>query len=231
MIQIPLRNLFNFEVPFSVGYDKDGRVSIESLFKCHQGFSPISRQQAHRRHHLRPDSNQPNYATFLVWGLALILARSSWNRGERQFSFPSIPKNESLWFPFPSFGNGFFHSLPIPEFRECFFSFRSCSRSRTPECHSRSPLNGFDIEYDFERFLSKSHQGDHTCGCSVTLDCPGHDAVEALSNSYPWQHHHYLSNPSLQLEHSPKDMSSWAGVWHRPFQLPLVQWSWLQDRS
>ena len=128
MIQIPLRNLFNFEVPFSVGYDKDGRVSIESLFKCHQGFSPISRQQAHRRHHLRPDSNQPNYATFLVWGLALILARSSWNRGERQFSFPSIPKNESLWFPFPSFGNGFFHSLPIPEFRECFFSIHSRSR-------------------------------------------------------------------------------------------------------
>ena len=47
MKQTPLRNLFNFEVPFSVGYDKDGRVSIESLFKCHQGFPPISRQQAH----------------------------------------------------------------------------------------------------------------------------------------------------------------------------------------
>ena len=76
MIQIPLRNLFNFEVPFSVGYDKDGRVSIESLFKCHQGFTPISRQQAHSRHHLRPASNRPYCATFLVWGLAFILARS-----------------------------------------------------------------------------------------------------------------------------------------------------------
>ena len=80
MIQIPLTNLFNFEVPFSVGYDKDGRVSIESLFKCHQGFTPISRQQAHSRHHLRPDSNWPNCATFLVWGIALILARSSWSQ-------------------------------------------------------------------------------------------------------------------------------------------------------
>ena len=46
----------------------------------------------------------------------------------------------------------------------------------------------------FERFLSKTHPGEHTCGCSVTLDCPGHDAVEALSNSYPWQHHHYLKS-------------------------------------
>ena len=51
-------------------------------------------------------------------------------RGEREFPFPSIPKNESLWFPFPNYRNGFFsfpsrsrivgldffHSLPIPEF-------------------------------------------------------------------------------------------------------------------
>ena len=43
------------------------------------------------------------------------------HRGEREFPFPSIPKNESLWFPFPNYGNGFFHSLPVPEFRECFF--------------------------------------------------------------------------------------------------------------
>ena len=50
------------------------------------------------------------------------------DRGEREFPFPSIPKNESLWFPFPNYGNGFFHSLPVPEFRECFFSFPSRSR-------------------------------------------------------------------------------------------------------
>ena len=37
------------------------------------------------------------------------------------FPFPVIPKNGGLWFPFPNFGNGFFHSLPVPEFRECFF--------------------------------------------------------------------------------------------------------------
>ena len=166
--------------------------------------------------------------------------------------FHSLP-DPKLWkwiffipFPFPNFGNNFFHFLPIPEFRECFFSFRSCSRSRTPECHSRSPLNGFDIEYDFERFLSKTHQGDHTCGCSVTLDCPGHDAVKAPSHHYlkssfkflsliTWSFKdnilNHLSNPFLQSEHPPKDMSSSAGVWHRSFQLPLVQWSWLQDRS
>ena len=49
-------------------------------------------------------------------------------RGEQEFPFPSIPKNESLWFSFPNYGNAFFHSLPVPEFRECFFSFPFLSR-------------------------------------------------------------------------------------------------------
>ena len=44
------------------------------------------------------------------------------------FPFPDIPKNESLWFPFPNCGNGFFHSLPIPELWEWIFPFPSCSR-------------------------------------------------------------------------------------------------------
>ena len=44
------------------------------------------------------------------------------------FPFPSIPGNNSLWFPFPNFGKVFFHSLPVPEFRECLFSFPSRSR-------------------------------------------------------------------------------------------------------
>ena len=42
-------------------------------------------------------------------------------RGEQEFPFPDIPKNGGLWFPFPNFGNGFFHSLPVPEFREWIF--------------------------------------------------------------------------------------------------------------
>ena len=37
------------------------------------------------------------------------------------FPFPVIPKNGGLWFPFPNFGNGFFHSLPVPEFWEWIF--------------------------------------------------------------------------------------------------------------
>ena len=44
------------------------------------------------------------------------------------FPFPVIPKNGGLWFPFPNFGNGFFHSLPVPEVREWIFSFPSHSR-------------------------------------------------------------------------------------------------------
>ena len=43
-------------------------------------------------------------------------------RGEQDFSFPSIPGNESLWFLFPNYGNGFFYSIPVPEFQECFFN-------------------------------------------------------------------------------------------------------------
>ena len=50
------------------------------------------------------------------------------SRGEREFPFPVIPKNGGLWFPFPNFGNGFFHSLPVPEFLEWFISFPSCSQ-------------------------------------------------------------------------------------------------------
>ena len=53
---------------------------------------------------------------------------------------------------FVTFGMLLFHSLPVPEFWECFFSFplsflnfgigiiHSRSHSRTPKSHSRSPL-------------------------------------------------------------------------------------------
>ena len=80
-----------------------------------------------------------------------------------------VPGHSQEWrplIPFPNFGNGFFsfpsrsrisgmdffHSLPVPEFWECFFSIpfpfpnfgngiiHSRSRSRTPKCHSRLPL-------------------------------------------------------------------------------------------
>ena len=51
----------------------------------------------------------------------------------------------------------FFHSLPVPKLREWVFSIpfpfpnfgngiiHSCSRSRTPKCHSRLPLVGKDF--------------------------------------------------------------------------------------
>ena len=53
--------------------------------------------------------------------------------GNGFFSFPSCSRIEgmvffSIPFPFPNFGNGIIHSR---------------SRSRTPKCHSRSPLMGF----------------------------------------------------------------------------------------
>ena len=48
-------------------------------------------------------------------------SQSACPRGERESPFPVIPKNGGLCFPFPNFGNGFFHSLPVPEFREWIF--------------------------------------------------------------------------------------------------------------
>ena len=45
------------------------------------------------------------------------------------FTFPANPGNDSLWFPLPKCENGLFHSLPVPEFRECLSSFPSRSRN------------------------------------------------------------------------------------------------------
>ena len=81
-------------------------------------------------------------------------------------------------FPFPNFGNAFFHSLPVPEFWEWIFSFPSRSRilgmefsipfpfpnfgngifysrsrSRTLKSHSRSPLVGGGVGVFFRLLL------------------------------------------------------------------------------
>ena len=41
-----LTNVLNFEILFSLGYDEGDWLSMKSLFKCHQGYIPITRQQA-----------------------------------------------------------------------------------------------------------------------------------------------------------------------------------------
>ena len=66
-------------------------------------------------------------------------------RGEREFPFLSIPKNESLWFPFPNYGNGFFHSLPVPELWEWIFSFPSRSRIVGMDFFNSLPVPEFAI--------------------------------------------------------------------------------------
>ena len=73
--------------------------------------------------------------------------------GPSKFSFHSlpVPGNDSLHFPFPNSGIEFFHSLPVPEFREWIFLFHSCAQIlgrlffsfcifHSPIMHSRSPL-------------------------------------------------------------------------------------------
>ena len=72
--------------------------------------------------------------------------RLNCNRGERKFPFPSIPENESLWFPFPNLGNVFFsfpsHSRHLEMFFFIPFPFVNCGNgfisfpSRSRICHS-----------------------------------------------------------------------------------------------
>ena len=62
-------------------------------------------------------------------------------------------QNESLWFPFPNYGNGFCHFLPIPESWECFFSFPSCSRIVGMDFFHSLPVPEFAISQTGIRIL------------------------------------------------------------------------------
>ena len=55
-----------------------------------------------------------------LFHLIFLLATSAHvaDQGWAGIPVPVHPKNESLWFPFPNYGNGFFHSLPVPKLRE-----------------------------------------------------------------------------------------------------------------
>ena len=68
----------------------------------------------------------------------LIIVIFSFHSRSRSRPFPGIIASDSrsrilgkfffIPFPFPNFGNAFFHSLPVPEFWEWIFSFPSRSR-------------------------------------------------------------------------------------------------------
>ena len=68
----------------------------------------------------------------------------------RSRSFPRMKASDSLpefreWFffipfPFPNFGNVFFHSLPVPEFWEWIFSFPSRSQTLGMEIFHSLPV-------------------------------------------------------------------------------------------
>ena len=121
-------------------------------------------------------------------------------------------------FPFPNFGNGFFpfpshsrilgmfffHSLPVPEFWEWVFFIpfpfpnfgngiiHSRSRSRTPKCHSRSPLP--ELQLPLKR----------RAGASKPQVSPPSNRMEPALVSPPWikptmdQTHHGTSPPWIK---------------------------------
>ena len=93
--------------PFQSRESKGKMVDCERFFRVFFGTLPLFSE------HFTTFSISSNHRNFFV---------------PFPFPFPSIPGNNSLWFPFPNFGNVFFHSLPVPEFRECLFSFPSRSR-------------------------------------------------------------------------------------------------------
>ena len=79
-------------------------------------LQPSGRQESPVIHSAGPATHAKAISLSLSW-LYFWLSLSNepiryfsafWPRGERECPFPSIPKNESLWFPFPNYGNGFF---------------------------------------------------------------------------------------------------------------------------
>ena len=120
------------------------------------------------------------------------------------FPFPVIPKNGGLWFPFPNFGNGFFHSLPVPEFWEWIFfipfpfpnfgngifSFPS---------HSRNLGMDFFIPFPFPNFGNGLFQFlslSRTLGMEFSIPVPAPEPSKVII-AHPWFRTFQLQSWSL----------------------------------
>ena len=57
-----------------------------------------------------------------VWSVMCCSAQLE-GRGEREFPFPTIPRNTSLPFPFPKIWNDLLIPVPVPKSWEWYFSF------------------------------------------------------------------------------------------------------------
>ena len=92
------------------------------------------------------------------------------------FPFPGILGNDSLWFPFPNWGNGFFHSLPVPELWEwIFFIPFQFPNFRNQFFHSL-PISEF-----WEWFFFRSR----TSGMELSIPVPIPVPVPELPNAIP----------------------------------------------
>ena len=90
----------------------------------------------------------------------------------RSRSFPGIIASDSrsrilgmlffIPFPFPNFGNAFFHSLPVPEFWEWIFSFPSRSRILGMEFSIPFPFPNFGNGIFYSRSRSRTLKS-HSC--------------------------------------------------------------------
>merc|ERR1711910_81136 len=90
----------------------------------------------------------------------------------RSRSFPRMEASDSrsrtlgmdffIPFPFPNFGNVFFHSLPVPEFWEWIFSFPSRSRILGMDFFIPFPFPNLQKSFPLTPVLTpcqKNHQG------------------------------------------------------------------------
>ena len=137
----------------------------------------------------------------------LIIVIFSFHSRSRSRPFPGIIASDSrsrilgtfffIPFPFPNFGNAFFHSLPVPEFWEWIFSFPSRSRilgmefsipfpfpnfgngifysrsrSRTLKSHSRSPLAHIFLIATLLNLTTTNilHQLTHACITKISTN-------------------------------------------------------------
>ena len=95
------------------------------------------------------------------------------------FTFPANPGNDSLWFPLPKCENGLFHSLPVPEFRECLSSFPSRSWNLGMDFYSLPVREfwewSFSIPFPFLKF-----------GNGI-LNSRSRSELQKVIPAHPWQ--------------------------------------------
>ena len=125
-------------------------------------------------------------------------------------------------FPFPKFGNGFFYSLPVPEFWEWAFSISFpfpnfgngifYSRSRTLKSHSCSPLKFIDNTFGFpfcQRFGDPTKPRDDIVVVDMVADMVADREVDMVADMEVDK----VANMVINMVANKKNCPKWSWKW------------------